>query len=184
MGSFLLQYGRKCYSTIQPEVTTWPIVFDYQIQSNEDILLHICSLSHFSHQFEDDKMSYELVEYLNKKNNSIQKFPIKMGSLSLTIIFGFPCIFWIVSINAVATILALNEWDNVQKCAYLVSLSITTVMTLFPSDLGKPMIKSIEITSQHWLGMDKGVEDSRCLLSQLYFAGKPNILPKNFEYQI
>ena len=67
MGSFLLLYGRKCYTTIQPEVTTWPIVFVYEINNNEDIIPNIYSLSQFAHQIEDDKMSYGLVEFPNKK---------------------------------------------------------------------------------------------------------------------
>ena len=67
MGSFLLLYGRKCYTTIQPKATIWPIVSVYQIQSNEDILPNTCLLSQFSHQIEDDKMSYELTEYQDKK---------------------------------------------------------------------------------------------------------------------
>ena len=67
MGSFLLQYGKNCYTTIQLEITTWPIVFVYQIQNNEDILPNIYLLSQFDDQIEDDKMSYELVEYPNKK---------------------------------------------------------------------------------------------------------------------
>ena len=39
----------------------------YQIQNNEDILQNIYSLSLFDHRIEDDKKSYELVEYPNKK---------------------------------------------------------------------------------------------------------------------
>jgi len=67
MGSFVLQYAMKCYTTIQREETIWPIVYVYHIQSNEDILPNICLLSQFSHQIEDDKMSYELTEYQDKK---------------------------------------------------------------------------------------------------------------------
>ena len=67
MGSFLLLYGRKCYTTIQLEATIGPIVSVYQIQSNEDILPNICLLSQFAHQIEDDNMSYELTEYQEKK---------------------------------------------------------------------------------------------------------------------
>jgi len=66
-----------------------------------------------------------------------------MGSLSLTIMFGFPCQFWIASINAVEILFALNGWDNAQKCAYLVTMSTTTMMKLYPLDLGKLVIKSI-----------------------------------------
>ena len=56
----------------------------------------------------------------------------------------------------VAIILALKGWESAQKFAYLVSLSTTTMMTLFPSDLGRPVIKSIETSSQRWLGMTNG----------------------------
>jgi hypothetical protein len=36
----------------------------YQRQSNKGILPDICSLSRFVHQIEDDRMSYEPIEYL------------------------------------------------------------------------------------------------------------------------
>ena len=36
-------------------------------------------------------------------------------------------------------LLALNGCDNAQKCAYLVSLSTTTMMTLFPLELGNKL---------------------------------------------
>src|ERR1700731_4124075 len=107
-----------------------------------------------------------------------------MGSLSLTIIFGFPCSFLIVSINAVETVLALNGCVNAQKCAYLVSLSTTTMMTLFPSNLGKPVIKSIETSSQCWLGMDKGCNRPWVLIVSTLFCWKTNIRPQTFEYII
>ena len=74
--------------------------------------------------------------------------------------------------------------DNAQKCAYLVSLSTTTMMTLSPSDLGKPVIKSIEISSQCWLEMDKECRRPMVLIVSTFFARKPNILAQNFEYQI
>ena len=61
-----MQYGRKCYTTINLEVTTWTIVFVYYIQNIEYILPNICSLSQFSHYIEDDMMSYELIEYQEK----------------------------------------------------------------------------------------------------------------------
>ena len=48
----------------------------------------------------------------------------------------------IVFMDAVATALALKG------CAYLVSLSTTTMIRLFPFDLGRLVIKSIETSSQ------------------------------------
>ena len=156
MGSFFLQYGKKCYTTIQREVTIWPIVFSYQIQNNEDILPNIYSLSQFDHRIEDDKMSYELIEYQDKKIISSKNYQWKWDLCHSEIIFGFLCRFWIVSINEVATISALKGSYNAQKCAYLVSLSPITMMTLFPSELAKAMINSIEISTQCWLGMNKG----------------------------
>ena len=48
--------------------------------------------------------------------NSVQKILVKMVSLSLTIIFGFPCSFWIVYIHVIANVLAFNGWYNAQKC--------------------------------------------------------------------
>ena len=37
---------------------------------------------------------------------------------------------WTVSMNAVETVLDLKGWESAQKCAYLVSLSTITMMTL------------------------------------------------------
>ena len=67
MGSFFMMYGRKCYTTILPRVTTWPIVFVYRLQNMEDTLPNICLQFMFVYQIDDDKMSYELVEYPNNK---------------------------------------------------------------------------------------------------------------------
>ena len=48
-------------------VTLGTIVFVYQRQNNEGSLPDIYSLSQFVHQIEDDRMSYEPIEYPNKK---------------------------------------------------------------------------------------------------------------------
>ena len=144
MGSVFMMYGRKCYTTILPRVTTWPVVFVYQLQNIKDTLPNICFISLFVHHIEDDKMSYD------------PKFPVKMESLSLTIIFGVPCSFWTVSIKELATVLSLKGWNSAHKCAYLVCLSTTTMMALFHSDFCKPMIKSIKASIHHWLGMEIG----------------------------
>ena len=49
--------------------------------------------------------------------------------------------------NFIATILALKGSESAQTCEYLVSLSTTTMITLFPYDLGRFVIKSIETSS-------------------------------------
>ena len=59
-------------------------------------------------------------------------------------------------LNAKTTILALKGWQGEQKCAHLVSLSMMTITTLFPSNLGRPMIKSIKTSSQRWQGTFNG----------------------------
>lgn len=144
----------------------------YQIQIKKDILPNICSLFKVFHLIEDDKMSYELIEYQEKENNYVQKFPVRMGSLSLTIIFWFTCRFWIVSINKIMIVLALKGWDSTKKCAYLVRLSTSTMMTLFHSHLGKPMIKSIETSSQHYLGMNNVCKITIILIVSILFSWK------------
>jgi len=73
-----------------------------------------------------------------------------------------------------------NGWDNAQKCAYLVSLSTTTMMTLFPSDLGKPVIKSIETSSQRWLGMSKGCNKPGVLIVSTLFCWQTKHFSTNF----
>jgi len=44
------------------------------------------------------------------------------------------------------------------------------MMTLFPLDLGKPVIKYIETSSQHWLGMDKGCDRPGVLIVSTLFC--------------
>ena len=149
--SFLLQYERKCYTTILSRVTIWTIVFVYQIQRNQGSLPYIFSLSQFVHQIEDELWANWVPK---QENNYVQKCPENMGSLSLTIIFGLPCSFWTISMNAVTTILDLKGWESAKKCAYLVSLSTITMMTLFPSDFGNPMMnpwKPPPNTDLEWL---------------------------------
>jgi len=50
-----------------------------------------------------------------QENISIQKLPMKIVSLPLTIILGFPCSLWIVSMNVVATIVYLKGWKREKK---------------------------------------------------------------------
>ena len=146
MGTFFMMYGRKYCTTILQKITTSPTMFAYQMQSNIDILPNIFSLFLFSHQIEDDKMKCEPTRFLNKKIIKSKIFLWKLD-LSLTIIFGFPCSFWVVSMNVAAIVPVLKGCERAQKCAYLVSLSMTTIITLFPLDLGIPMIKSINTSS-------------------------------------
>ena len=103
-----------------------------------------------------------------------------MGYFSLTIIFGFPCSFWIVSINQITIVLALKGWYNAQKCAYLVSRSTTIMMTLFHSKLGKHVIKYTKTSSQHWLGIDKGCNRPRVLIVSTLFCWKSKHSTTNF----
>ena len=59
---------------------------------------------------------------------------------------------------------------NFSTITSFVNISTTTMMTLFPSDLGKPVIKSIEISSQRWLGMDKGCRSPGVLILSTLFC--------------
>ena len=95
-----------------------------------------------------------------------------MGSMSLTIIFGLPCSLWIVSMNVVETVLSLKRWESAQKCVYLFSLSTITMMTLFPSDFGNPVMKSMETSSQHWIGMANGCKRPGVLIFSTWFCWK------------
>jgi hypothetical protein len=58
--------------------------------------------------------------------------------------------------NVVATVLSLKGCEREKKWGYFVSQSTTTMVIIFPSDLGKTIIKSIEISSQCWLGITNG----------------------------
>jgi len=74
--------------------------------------------------------------------------------------------------NVVETVVALKWWEKAQKCVYLVSLSTITMMTLFPLEFNKPMMKSMETSSQHWLGMDNGCKIPGVLIVSTLFCWK------------
>jgi hypothetical protein len=50
--------------------------------------------------------------------------------------------------NFVAILLSLKGWKREKKWAYFVNQSNTTMMVIFPLDLGKLVIKSIETSYQ------------------------------------
>jgi len=109
----------------------------------------------------------------------VQKFLVKIGALSLTIIFGLPCSFWNVSINLMATVLDLNGWESDKKFAYLFSISTITMMKLFPSDFGNPVMKSMETSSQRWLGMANGCKRLGVLIVSTLFCWQTKISTTN-----
>jgi hypothetical protein len=51
--------------------------------------------------------------------------------------------------NVVATVLSLKGCEREKKWAYVFNISTNTVMMVFPSYLGKFVIKYIETSSQH-----------------------------------
>ena len=73
-----MKYGRMCCTTILPRETTWPIVYVYHMQNKKYILLEISSQYQFSHRIEDDKMSYELIEYPIKNLIQSKNFQWKL----------------------------------------------------------------------------------------------------------
>ena len=73
-----MKYGRICCMTIHPGETIWTIVYVYQMQNNINILLNIYSQSQFSHQIKYGKMSYEPIEYPNKKIIKSKNFQWKL----------------------------------------------------------------------------------------------------------
>ena len=90
------------------------------------------------------------------ENKSFQKWLVKIGSRSLTMTLGLPCSFWIFSKKTFSTILAVKGCDNAMRCAYYVRRSTTTMMTLWPLDMGSPMMKSMDTSSHCCLGIDNG----------------------------
>lgn len=139
----MMKYGRMCCTTVLPRATNWPIMFIYWMQSNEDTLLDIYSESQFAHWIEDGNRSS--ANWVTEQENiSFQKVPVIFGYLSLTIILGIPCSFWIIYMNVVGNVIALKGWEREQKWAYFVSQSTTTMMTLFPLNFSRLVIKSIE----------------------------------------
>jgi hypothetical protein len=60
--------------------------------------------------------------------------------------------------KSLATVWDVQGWDSARKWAYLRSLSITTMITFFVPDLGKPLIKSIEMEDYTMLGIGRGAK--------------------------
>jgi len=75
-------------------------------------------------------------------NNSCQNALVKTLSRSEIITDGIPCSLYILARNAWAIVIAVYGCARQMKCAYLVSLSITTRIVSKVLDLGRPSIKS------------------------------------------
>jgi hypothetical protein len=73
----------------------------------------------------------------NKSNSSFQNVLRKMRSQSDTMVLGKPWSLTTLSRTARATSCTVNGCFNGMKCAYLVYLSTTTRMQLYPSDDGR-----------------------------------------------
>ena len=74
--------------------------------------------------------------------------------------------------NVATMVLALKGWERSQHCAYLVSLSTTTIIKLFPSDWGRLVIKYIDTSSQCWHGMLSGCKRPGVLTISTLFCWK------------
>lgn len=81
---------------------------------------------------------------------------VKTLSLSETMEWGTPCSLMTFSQKARATYAALKGWQSGTKCAYLVSLSMTTMIASYPSDFGSPLTKSMVKSCHGSCGMGKG----------------------------
>ena len=116
-----------------------------------------------------------------QKNISFQTLPIKIGSLSFTIILGTLCIFCSISINYVATIFALKGCESGYKWAQFMSRYTTTMMALFPCYFGRPIIKSIETYSQCWLNIANGCRRLGILILSPLLYWQTNHSTTNFS---
>lgn len=74
----------------------------------------------------------------------------------LTMDWGIPCNLAISATNLVATIDTVKLASKAKKCPYIERLSTTTIMTGFSLTIGKPVIKSKDMSSHTWFGMGKG----------------------------
>ena len=113
--------------------------------------IHLFKISNFPL---DWAFSEELVP--KQHNISFQKLLLKIGSLSIPIILGIWFSLWNYFMNLVSTVLSLKRWEREKKLTYFVSLSTTTMMAVFNSYFGGPVIKNIDASSQCWLGMGNG----------------------------
>jgi hypothetical protein len=73
--------------------------------------------------------------------------PIHFESILSTFNFEQNLIPWINEYDG--NCIGFERMRECKKCVYLVSLSKITMITLFPSDFGNPVMKSMETSSQH-----------------------------------
>lgn len=69
---------------------------------------------------------------------------------------GIPCNLTMSLTNVCTIWTTINECLVLEKWAYLLSLSTTTIMALTLWDLGKPSMKSMEISSHMRSGISRG----------------------------
>ena len=124
-------------------------------------------------------MSYESVEYPNKKIIR-SKVSSENGILVTYYNIWSTCRFCTVSIKELVIVIAFKGWDSAHKCAYLVSLWTTTMMTLFPYDFGEPIIKYIETSIHLCLGMESGCRRLGVLIVSTLFCWKTKHSATNF----
>ena len=89
-------------------------------------------------------------------NSYCQKELVNILSLSDTTLLGIPWNFPTESKNSLATSEAKKGCVRLIKWENLVNLSIMTRIVSLPSDLGYPLMKSIEISSHACSGMGSG----------------------------
>jgi hypothetical protein len=77
-------------------------------------------------------------------------------SLSLTMVLGRPCNLEISLRNSLTTYVALKSVAMEKKCANFVNLSTNTKMQSFPYALDNLVMKSMDMLSHFFYGMDKG----------------------------
>lgn len=117
--------------------------------SNIDV--YNCSLYLSYHLFVDDMVKSSLV-FFHSYSIILSKYYLWILDLCLNITLGRPWSLQISFMNFFSTCISMCVLWIKKKCAYFLSLLMTTKMEL-PSDICNPIMNSIDIYCHFWLGM-------------------------------
>lgn len=94
----------------------------------------------------------------------LPKFYVKVGSRPNIIEVSMPCTLNIWSMRICANNVRVNGWGRAQKWEYLESLSTTTMITDLFLDVGRPVMKSMDMSIHTDAKRGKGCKVPSCLI--------------------
>jgi len=108
---------------------------------------------------------------------------MKIRFLSLTIMLGFSCNSWIVSMNVAIIALTLKILERKKKMGIVCKIIHHHHVEFFPSNFGRPMIRSVETSSQLWICMANGSRWPRVLIVSPLLCWQTKHSTTKFEHQ-